>query len=53
MTGARDAAPNDLIAEAQERDADGAIGTDFGHEVRGEAIGMVMVAVSGTAVEMA
>ena len=50
--GARDAALEDLIAAAREMGADGVVGIDFDYEVLGETNGMMMVAVSGTAVKM-
>ena len=52
LSGARDAAIEDLIAAAKELGADGVIGIDFDYEVLGETNGMMMVAVSGTAVKM-
>jgi uncharacterized protein YbjQ (UPF0145 family) len=55
LSGARDAALEDLIAAARELGATGAtgvIGIDFDYEVLGEANGMMMVAVSGTAVKL-
>jgi len=52
LSGARDAAIEDLIAAARERGANGVIGIDFDYEVLGETNGMMMVAVSGTAVKM-
>ena len=53
LSGARDAAVQDMIAAARELGADGVVGIDFDYEVLGEANGMMMVAVSGTAVKMA
>jgi uncharacterized protein YbjQ (UPF0145 family) len=53
LSGARDAALDELIAAAREHGADGVVGIDFDYEVLGEANGMMMVAVSGTAVKMA
>ncbi len=53
LSGARDAALNDMKAAAREMGADGIVGIDFDYEVLGEANGMMMVAVSGTAVKMA
>jgi len=53
LAGARDAALNDMKAAARELGADGIVGIDFDYEVMGEANGMMMVAVSGTAVKMA
>lgn len=52
LSGARDAAVDDLIAAAKELGADGVVGVDFDYEVLGEANGMMMVAVSGTAVKL-
>ena len=53
LSGARDAAMEDLIAAAKELGANGVVGIDFDYEVLGETNGMMMVAVSGTAVKMA
>ena len=53
LSGARDAALKDMIESARELGADGVVGIDFDYEVLGEANGMMMVAVSGTAVKMA
>jgi uncharacterized protein YbjQ (UPF0145 family) len=53
LSGARDAALEDLVAAAREIGADGVVGIDFDYEVLGETNGMMMVAVSGTAVKMA
>jgi uncharacterized protein YbjQ (UPF0145 family) len=53
LSGARDAALDDMMAAAKELGADGIVGIDFDYEVLGEANGMMMVAVSGTAVKMA
>ena len=53
LSGARDAALEDMMAAAKERGADGIVGIDFDYEVLGETNGMMMVAVSGTAVKMA
>ena len=52
LAGARKAALDDMIEAAREMGADGVIGIDFDYEVLGEANGMMMVAVSGTAVKM-
>ena len=52
LSGARDAAMEDLIEAARELGATGVIAIDFDYEVLGEANGMMMVAVSGTAVRM-
>ncbi|MCB1887700.1 MAG: heavy metal-binding domain-containing protein [Rhodocyclaceae bacterium] len=53
LSGARDAALEDMIEAARELGADGVIGIDFDYEVLGESNGMMMVAVSGTAVRRA
>ena len=53
LSGARDAALDDMMAAAKEMGADGIVGIDFDYEVLGESNGMMMVAVSGTAVKMA
>jgi len=53
LSGARDAALADMKDAAKALGADGIIGVDFDYEVLGEANGMMMVAVSGTAVKMA
>lgn len=53
LAGAREAALKDMIEAAKELGADGVIGIDFDYEVLGETNGMMMVAVSGTAVKMA
>lgn len=47
LAGARDAA----MEAAKEMGANGVIGIDFDYEVLGETNGMMMVAVSGTAVK--
>src|SRR3990167_416831 len=52
LSGARDAALKDMIESARELGAGGVVGIDFDYEVLGEANGMMMVAVSGTAVKM-
>lgn len=52
LSGARDAATQDMIEQAREAGANGVIGVDFDYEVMGETNGMMMVAVSGTAVRM-
>jgi uncharacterized protein YbjQ (UPF0145 family) len=41
-----------MMAAAKELGANGVVGIDFDYEVLGEANGMMMVAVSGTAVLM-
>ncbi len=53
LSGARDAALDDMKAAAREIGADGIVGIDFDYEVLGETNGMMMVSVSGTAVKMA
>ena len=53
LAGAREAALEDMMASAKEMGADGIVGIDFDYEVLGETNGMMMVAVSGTAVKMA
>ena len=53
LSGARDAALEDMIAAAKGLGADGVVGIDFDYEVLGENNGMMMVSVSGTAVKMA
>jgi uncharacterized protein YbjQ (UPF0145 family) len=52
LSGARDAALEDLVAAAKEMGADGVVGIDFDYEVLGAENGMMMVAVSGTAVKL-
>jgi len=52
LSGAREAALEDMMAAAKEMGADGIVGIDFDYEVLGETNGMMMVAVSGTAVKM-
>jgi uncharacterized protein YbjQ (UPF0145 family) len=52
LKGARDAALEDMIESAKEMGANGVIGIDFDYEVLGETNGMMMVAVSGTAVKV-
>ena len=53
LSGARDAALDDMKAAARELGADGIVGIDFDYEVLGENNGMMMVSVSGTAAKMA
>jgi uncharacterized protein YbjQ (UPF0145 family) len=43
----------DMIEAAREMGANGVVGIDFDYEVLGQENGMMMVAVSGTAVKMA
>ena len=52
LSGARDAALEDMKIAARDLGADGIVGIDFDYEVMGETNGMMMVAVSGTAVKM-
>jgi uncharacterized protein YbjQ (UPF0145 family) len=52
LSGARDAAIEGLVEAAKEMGANGVIGIDFDYEVLGETNGMMMVAVSGTAVKL-
>ena len=52
LSGARDAALEDMKEGAREIGADGIVGIDFDYEVLGENNGMMMVSVSGTAVKM-
>lgn len=51
LSGARDAALQDLIDAARERGADGVIGIDFEYAVLGETSSMMLVSVSGTAIQ--
>jgi uncharacterized protein YbjQ (UPF0145 family) len=53
LKSARDAAMDDMIESAKELGANGIVGIDFDYEVLGETNGMMMVAVSGTAVKIA
>jgi uncharacterized protein YbjQ (UPF0145 family) len=53
LSGARDAALEDMMEAAKELGANGIVGIDFDYEVMGETNGMMRVAVSGTAVKMA
>ncbi len=52
LSGARDAALDDMKVAARSLGADGVVGIDFDYEVLGENNGMMMVSVSGTAVKM-
>ena len=52
LASAREAALDDMKAAAKEMGADGIVGIDFDYQVLGETNGMMMVAVSGTAVKM-
>ena len=53
LSGARDAALDEMKAAARELGANGIVGIDFDYEVLGENNGMMMVTVSGTAAKMA
>ena len=53
LAGARDAAVDDMVAAAKDMGANGIVGLDFDYAVMGETNGMMLVAVSGTAVKMA
>ena len=50
LAEARDVALKEMEARAQELGANGVIGIDLDYEVLGQANGMLMVSVSGTAV---
>ncbi len=52
LSGARQAALDEMKAAARELGANGIVGIDFDYEVLGETNGMMMVSVSGTAVRM-
>ena len=52
LSGARDAALDEMIDAAKSLGANGIVGIDFDYEVLGENNGMMMVSVSGTAVKM-
>lgn len=52
LAGARDIAIENLIEAAKEMGANGVIGIDFDYEILGETNGMMMVAVSGTAIKL-
>jgi uncharacterized protein YbjQ (UPF0145 family) len=52
LAGARNDALSDLKAAAKEIGANAIVGVDFDYEVLGETNGMMMVAVSGTAVKI-
>jgi uncharacterized protein YbjQ (UPF0145 family) len=52
LSGARDAAMEEMKAAARELGANGIVGIDFDYEVLGENNGMMMVTVSGTAAKM-
>ncbi len=53
LAGAREAALDEAKAEPKELVANGIVGIDFDYEVLGEANGMMLVSVTGTAVQMA
>ena len=53
LAGAREAALDEMKSAARELGANGIVGIDFDYEVMGETNGMMMVAVSGTAVKVA
>ncbi|MCY7316974.1 MAG: heavy metal-binding domain-containing protein, partial [Rubrivivax sp.] len=48
LSGARDAALDDMMEAARQLGADGIVGNDLDYQVMGEPNGMMMVAVSGT-----
>jgi len=48
----RQLAQNDLIEAATELGADAIVGVDIDYEVLGQANGMLMVSISGTAVKL-
>lgn len=52
LAGARESALNELKEAAREVGANAIVGLDFDYEVLGETNGMMMVAVSGTAVKI-
>jgi uncharacterized protein YbjQ (UPF0145 family) len=52
LSGARDAAVEDMVEAAKEMGANGIVGVDFDYAVLGENNGMMMVVVSGTAVKL-
>jgi uncharacterized protein YbjQ (UPF0145 family) len=53
LKSAREAALEDMIEDAKALGANGIVGIDFDYEVLGETNGMMLVAVSGTAVKLA
>ena len=53
LSGARDAALDDMKAAAKELDADGIVGIDFDYQVLGETNGMMMVGRQRDGVKMA
>lgn len=52
LRSAREAALEDMIEDAKALGANGIVGIDFDYEVLGETNGMMLVAVSGTAVRI-
>jgi len=52
LSGARDAALQDMVEAAKEMGANGIVGLDIDYAVLGEANGMMLVAASGTAVKV-
>ena len=53
LAGAREAALHEAKEAAKAMGANGIVGIDFDYEVLGEANGMMLVSVTGTAVKMA
>ena len=53
LAGAREAALDEAKDAAKAMGANGIVGIDFDYEVLGEANGMMLVSVTGTAVKMA
>ena len=53
LAGAREAALDEAKEAAKAMGANGIVGIDFDYEVLGEANGMMLVSVTGTAVKMA
>lgn len=52
LAGAREAALEDMQAQAAELGADAVVGVDLDYEVLGEENGMMMVVANGTAVKL-
>lgn len=52
LRDARDAAVDEMMAEAKARGADAVVGVDLDYEVLGKENGMLMVSASGTAVRL-
>ncbi len=52
LSGAREAALEDMKVAAREMGANAIVGIDFDYEVLGETNGMMMVTVSGTAAKV-